>query len=136
MRAVIWASVVLLILGVVALNFAGCGSDSAVTQGIDTSAQTRAAVPHHLEGLKSSDAKVRREAALTLWKIGREAPEAAPRLLETIHDPDPQVREAVLRALARTGWQEKGAVAAIVPLLEDEDAEVRARAAASLAELG
>lgn len=71
-------------------------------------------LPYLMEGLVSSDAKVRREAAQGLERLGPGAREALPALIEALKDPDEGVREAAVSAIL-TIDPDNRAAAEVVP---------------------
>src|SRR5262245_27145675 len=109
--------------------------DNSPLRGTDLSQYHPAAVPGHIEALKSADAAARQKAATALWQIGAAAGAATPALLEAARDVDPHVRAAAVKALGRTSQDTQDAVPVLTEGLKDDHTEVRAAAATSLAEI-
>ena len=63
--------------------------------------ETAPAVGWLVRALDEDDAKLRREAALGLARIGASAEPALPRLVAARHDVDPAVRDAAEKAIRR-----------------------------------
>jgi HEAT repeat protein len=103
--------------------------------GIDISALTPAAIPRHLEGLKSPDVAVRQKAAEALWQMGSAARKTTGALLEAAKDPDPRVREMATRALGTTSAGALDTVPGLLAALKDQAAGVRAAAAGALTQI-
>jgi len=85
--------------------------------------------------LRSSDPRVREEAARGLEETGPEARAAVPRLARALKDREAAVRRRALEALARLGERSQEAVSQIETALKDRDWRIRERAATLLGEL-
>jgi len=84
--------------------------------------------------LKSDDARVRRQAAGVLMKMGPRAKTAIPSLIEILRDKDRNVRYCAAMVLSSVG--DVRAMPALIAALGDEDYRVRFRAAQGLAKIG
>jgi HEAT repeats len=71
-------------------------------------------IPYLIGALGDRDAKVRKDAAVQLGRIGTPAKEAAPALVRALKDPDQTVRDAALNALQAVDPQNK-ALAGVIP---------------------
>ena len=103
--------------------------------GLDRGQFLPAAIPGHVEALKSGGADARRGAAHALWMIGEDAREATPALVAVAKDADPAVRAEVILALGRTSRGTQDALPALVEALKSDNAAVRAAGAKALAEI-
>lgn len=83
-------------------------------------------VPALVQGLKDSEADVRRINAATLTALGTDA---VPALAETLQDKDRDLRANAAYLLGQLGRSATGALPALLGALKDQDGEVRRRAA-------
>ncbi len=95
------------------------------TFAADKPSDASAAVKALCEALKDKDADVRKNAAVSLGRIGKDAKEAVPALAEALKDTDTDVRGAAALALGRIGKDAAGATEALAALLKDKDKDVR-----------
>jgi HEAT repeat protein len=109
------------------IGLAGCGRDTAY-RGKPLSQWQK--------GLDSGDAKLRRESADAIGKIGTSASPAIPNLIEALKDPDAGVRAKTAAALWSMGPAASPALQPLQDALGDANAEVRLNAAGALGEIG
>jgi HEAT repeat protein len=102
----------------------------------DNDEYVRLAVPNLTRALRDGSAFIRREAAMTLARIGPKAAPAVDELADLIGDPDPALRDAVLLALAAIGPDATGAIPKILPALLDSHYPVRYAAIFALGQIG
>ncbi len=94
----------------------------------------KAAIPALLEGLRSKEVNIRRNAAFALGEIGPEAEPAINDLAKVlIKDPDREVRRNAAFALGEIGFQ---STPVLVKALSDRDSRVRRNVAAALVRIG
>ncbi len=93
-------------------------------------------VKEALQDLQSSDVELRREAAVSLTRLGPDAKEAVPFLVKTLKDSDSRVRQNSIDALGEIGVPSDAAVAALMFLLKDEEYLIRLKAAETLGKFG
>jgi HEAT repeat protein len=86
--------------------------------------------------LADKDVKVRREAAVALWRMGPRAKVAVSALGKALADEDVKVRRDTAATLWRVGPSAKAAVPALAGALKDADREVRCDAAGALGAVG
>ncbi|MBS0265495.1 MAG: HEAT repeat domain-containing protein [Planctomycetes bacterium] len=96
----------------------------------------RLSVPNLTNALTDGSPAIRREAAMTLARIGPKAAPAVDELAGVLNDRDPALRNAALLALAAIGPDATGAISKIVPLLEDSMYPVRYAAIFALGKIG
>ena len=89
-------------------------------------------VDHWLDGIKSSDPKVRKKAADMLGNIGPSDARPIPALIEAIRDKDAKVRDAAVLGLSKIGPPAASAQSALEAASKDPDATVRTHAVAAL----
>jgi hypothetical protein len=90
-----------------------------------------------VRGLEAAEPAARREAALSLARLGPEATAAASHLTRAMTgDRDPSVRAAAATALGRLGLKDEAILAALGRATTDPSPEVRTEAATALALLG
>lgn len=94
------------------------------------------AVPGLVEMLRSSDPRLRKLAATTLWGLGAKGKDAVPALAELLADPDPELRLAAAMALDNMGPAAVDAVPALIKALKDPEGEVRQWSAKALGHIG
>jgi HEAT repeat protein len=82
--------------------------------------------------LQDEDARIRRNAAVAIGRIGPKAKSAVPGLTKLLGDSEPVVRNNALQALGRIGPSAKSAATAIAPLFEDSTELLRVRAMETL----
>lgn len=102
-----------LVLLAALLAACGCGGAPSPTKSEgygaprrDTRAEVERRMEEAIEDLRSPDASVRREAALTLGRLERT--DAVPALIEALRDPEEPVRQAALAALQRLTGEDFG----------------------------
>ncbi len=86
---------------------------------------------------KNASSLVKRQAADSLAKLGKEAKDAAPALVESLKDKDKHVRMFSAKALGAIGPDvAKTAIPGLTKALEDEDKNVSEAAAEALGKMG
>jgi HEAT repeat protein len=97
----------------------------------------RAGLPALSKALQDEEAEVRRAAAWSLVRIGRQAAPATPALAKALRDDDPEVRQRVAVALGYIGPLARTAVPALLDVLANDKAwEPRRNAATALGRIG
>lgn len=92
------------------------------------------AIPALVEGLKSSQVSIRRNAAFMLGEMGQDARKAINQLAEALRkDPDSEVRRNAAFALGEIGVP---AIPVLMDCLNDKDARVRRNVSAALVRIG
>lgn len=86
-------------------------------------------IPDVVELLKDDVPAIRREAAVTLGRLGADSDGAVPALREALDDPDANVRRQALLALGKIGALESGLIPRIARMLGDDDVRIRTAAA-------
>ena len=86
--------------------------------------------------LKDPDSQVRRDAAVSILRLGPPAKEAIPALLEAMKDKDPIVRQNSVDAVAEIAVAAPGVLPALVQSLKDEEYLVRTKSAGALGVFG
>ena len=106
----------------------GCGGTAGPTEKYFNGEP----VDHWLEGIKSTDAKKRKNAADVLGNVGPVDPRAVPALIEAVKDKDAKVRDAAVLGLSKIGEPASAAEAVLQEATKDKDATVRTHAAIAL----
>jgi HEAT repeat protein len=119
----------LLLLGLVTLLLAGCGTKEPILSHGQP-------VSHWLQAAHDPDPKTRRKAVIALGHVGAADPAAIPAVIEALKDPEPSVRAEAVLALLNLGPDAKDAVPALTEAQNDSDAKVRAYAAKALERIG
>jgi predicted small lipoprotein YifL len=83
-------------MSVLLVTLTGCGRSQPVAAG-------GRPVEHWLESIRSSDAKLRKQAATKLGHIGPENADVVTALVAALKDPDTDVRCAAILALVQCG---------------------------------
>jgi HEAT repeat protein len=97
-------------------------------------ADLKAAIPALVEGLKSSDASIRRNAAFALGELGSDGEPALQALGQVLTaDPDFEVRRNAAFALGEIGGP---AIPVLLTMLNDKDPRVRRNVTAALVRIG
>jgi len=99
-----------------------------------TEADPTVAIPALIEGLRSSQASIRRNAAFMLGQMGQDAAAAINHIAEALrNDPDGEVRRNAAFALGEIG---AAAIPVLMDCLNDTDARVRRNVTAALVRIG
>jgi HEAT repeat protein len=110
--------------------------EEAVAVLADAGPDAAVVLPALNDFLKGPASNLRLQAAVAVWKIGRQGDAATPVLVETLKSSNRNDRLTALRILARIGAAEKEVLPAILAILADPDAVVRLRAFQALEQVG
>lgn len=99
-------------------------------------AEAAQSLQHLIDGLKSSTAAERIEAARALADLGHSAATAVPALIKALEDEDDEVRAQAARALGAIGPEAATAVDALTAQLDHSEARVRGYAVRALGQIG
>ena len=93
-------------------------------------------VPHLIKALKSSDSRIRSNAARTLGEVGPGAKDAVPDLIQALQDSDENVGHAAIDALERMKLEPDVAIPIFINLLKSKDYYLSHTASDNLVEIG
>jgi HEAT repeat protein len=92
-------------------------------------------VSYWVEAVKSSDAKLRKEAVFKLGNVGPTDPTAFPAVASALDDQDAKVRCEAILAVLKFGAQAREVVPVLTRLRQDPNSQVRDYAAKALDKL-